>query len=78
MTSKAVFFVSVVSNSFRSQRTFRFNGTTPCFCRALRFSVVKNTTEAKRSRRFTENTQGTKNHEIHKDEKIAQFLSRFG
>src|ERR1051326_1978626 len=29
-----------------------------------RFSVVKNTMEAQRSRRFTENTQRTKNHEV--------------
>ena len=41
---------------------------TPCFSRALRFPVAKNTTEAQRSRRFTENTQRTKRHEVHNDQ----------
>jgi hypothetical protein len=40
---------------------FRFIGMTPCLSRALRFSVVKTTTEAQRSRRLTENTQSRAN-----------------
>ena len=37
-------FVCFVTNDHKvPRRSFRFNGMTPCFSRALRFSVVKNT-----------------------------------
>ena len=41
-----------------------------------RFSVVKNTVEAQRSRRFTENTQRTKNHEVHNESQRPQVINK--